>query len=256
MRNKVVKESILIITVILSLFIKTNAQQPMNIAAAADLRFAMDSIVSVFKQSNAGAVINITYGSSGQFTQQIENGAPFDLFFSANTSYPQQLKAKGHVEGDDIIYGKGQIVVWSKKLDPNKAKINSLLDASVTKISIANPEHAPYGKRAQESLVHYGLYNKIKDKLVVGENIAQAAQYITSGAADIGIIALSLARSPNMQDQGGKYWVIPDNTHQPLVQGFVMLTHAGENNTAKQFATFFSSVKAKKILEHFGIGSN
>jgi molybdate transport system substrate-binding protein len=132
--------------------------------------------------------------------------------------------------------------------------MNTLLSSSVNKIAIANPAHAPYGKRAEESLHFYQLYDKVKDKLVFGENIAQAAQYAGTGAADVGIIALSLALSPAMQAEGGKYWLIPANSHQPLLQGYVLLPHAKDNTGATAFANFFLSGKARSILQSFGFG--
>src|SRR5262249_25128637 len=154
-------------------------------------------------------------------------------------NYPKQLKEKGLTLSDVQLYGTGQLVLWSKTIDPAIEKMNTLLSPEVKKIAIANPAHAPYGQRAEEAIRHYQLYDKIKAKLVMGENIAQTAQYAETGAADIGIIALSLARSPEMQRAGGKFWLIPAETHQPLQQGFVLLPHAKDNKTAFRFMTFF-----------------
>jgi molybdate transport system substrate-binding protein len=224
------------------------------IAAAADLRFAMDSLVAVFTKNNPDVSIKVVYGSSGNFFQQIGNGAPFDLFFSADVNYPRQLKEEGKAISEVHVYGTGQLVLWSKTIDPAVAKMNTLLSSSVKKIAIANPAHAPYGQRAEESLRYYQLYDQIKDKLVIGENIAQTAQYAQSGAADVGIIALSLALSPAMQQSGGKYWLIPAGAHAPLEQGFVLLPHAKGNKGAEQFAVFFSSPAAIAILQSFGFG--
>jgi molybdate transport system substrate-binding protein len=222
------------------------------IAAAADLKFAMDSLVAVFSKENPSIIIKVVYGSSGNFFEQISNGAPFDLFFSADIDYPRRLQEQHKTLSDLRTYGTGQLVLWSKKLDPAVAGINTLLSSAVTKIAIANPAHAPYGKRAEESLRYYHLYDRVKDKLVFGENIAQAAQYAGSGAADVGIIALSLALSPTMQQQGGKYWLIPAGAHQPLQQGFVLLPHAKGNTGAPAFAAFFISAKATAVLQSFG----
>lgn len=221
------------------------------VAAAADLKFAMDSLVKVFAADNNGAQIKVVYGSSGNFFQQIANGAPFDLFFSADLAYPQQLQQQNKTLGTVKPYAVGQIVLWSGKLDPAKKEMNSLLDPSITKIAIANPAHAPYGKRAQESLEYYKLYDKVKDKLVLGENISQTAEFVSSGAADIGIIALSLALSPAMQE--GKYWLIPAASHQPLQQGYVLLQHARGNTRAQGFADFMDSAKARAVLKYFGL---
>jgi molybdate transport system substrate-binding protein len=224
------------------------------VAAAADLRFAMDSLVAVFSRENPDITVRPTYGSSGNFFEQIKNGAPFDLFFSADVDYPRQLKTQNETASDIHIYGTGQLVLWSKTLDPTRDKMNTLLDKTVTKIAIANPAHAPYGKRAEESLRHYNLYDKVKDKLIFGENIAQTAQYAQSGAAEVGMIALSLALSPAMRQTGGKYWLIPSTAHQPLLQGFVLLPHSKDNAGAEKFAQFCESPTAKTILRSFGFG--
>jgi molybdate transport system substrate-binding protein len=222
------------------------------VAAAADLRFAMDSLVANYSKTNPDINIKVVYGSSGNFFQQIGNGAPFDLFFSADIDYPKQLTDK-HLTASIIhLYGTGQLVLWSKTIDPTIEKMNTLLDPAIKKIAIANPAHAPYGQRAEEALRHYQLYDKIKDKLVMGENIAQTAQYAQSGAADIGIIALSLALSPAMQQSGGKYWLIPSDSHQALQQGFVLLPHAKDNKSAFQFMNFVTTPEARAILKSFG----
>jgi molybdate transport system substrate-binding protein len=230
------------------------AQQPVLVAAAADLQYAMDSVIHAFMQDHPGANIKATYGSSGNFFAQIANGAPFDLFFSADMDYPRKLDEQKLAIGPVKPYAVGQIVLWSKRLDPAREKMNTLLNSAVGKIAMANPAHAPYGKRAQESLLYYKLYDRVKDRLVLGENISQTAQYAASGAADIGIIALSLARSPAMQREGGKFWLIPAESHQPLQQGFILLQHAKGNETAQQFDDFLSTARAVSILNYFGLG--
>ncbi|HUB61504.1 MAG TPA: molybdate ABC transporter substrate-binding protein [Puia sp.] len=222
------------------------------VAAAADLKFAMDSLVAVFSKENPDITIKVVSGSSGNFFQQISNGAPFDLFFSADIDYPERLKAKNLTRSDIHIYGTGQLVLWSRSIDPAIDKMNTLLNPAVKKIAIANPAHAPYGQRAEETLRHYQLYDKVKDKLVMGENIAQTAQYAQSGAADIGIIALSLALSPAMQQTGGKYWLIPAAAHRPLEQGFVLLPHAKDNKGAVKFMNYITTSEARAILKSFG----
>jgi molybdate transport system substrate-binding protein len=224
------------------------------VAAAADLKFAMDSLIAEFSKEYPGIPIKVTYGSSGNFFEQISNGAPFDLFFSADIDFPRKLAAQNKTISPVTSYGKGEIVLWSKKLDPAKDKMNTLLSNSIIKIAIANPVHAPYGKRAEESLIHYKIYDKIKNKLVIGENISQTALFVTSGAADIGIVALSLALSPAMKQAGGKYWLIPAETHQPLEQGYVILQHAQGNAGAVSFSGFIRSPKAIAIMKYFGYG--
>lgn len=229
-------------------------QTEVVVAAAADLRGAMDSVVALFSRQNPNITIKVVYGSSGNFFQQISNAAPFDLFFSADVDYPRQLQQQQKTISDVKLYGIGQLVLWSRTLDPAREKMNTLLNGAVKKIAIANPAHAPYGKKAEETLHYYQLYDKIKDKLVIGENIAQTAQYAQSGAADIGIIALSLALSPAMQQAGGKYWLIPAASHQPLQQGYVLLPHAKGNPGAEKFAGFFGSPNTATILKKFGFG--
>ncbi len=227
-----------------------------TIAAAADLRFAMDSLITIFTKANPDALIKVIYGSSGSFFEQIGNGAPFDLFFSADAEYPRRLKDQNKTISDVKLYGIGQLVLWSKTVDPSKDKMNTLLNSNIKKIAIANPAHAPYGQRAVESLQHYDLYDKVKDKLVIGENIAATAQYAQSGAADIGLIALSLALSPSLQQSGGKYWLIPAEAHKPLQQGFVLLQHAKGNADAEKFAAWITTPIATAILQHFGFAKS
>lgn len=236
----------------LSAFAILKQQPKITIAAAADLKFAMDSIVTAYKAQNPGTDIEVTYGSSGKFFEQISNSAPFDLFFSADIDYPNKLKNKSLTISDIKTYGIGQIVLWSKKTDPSKEQMQTLLDADINKIAIANPTFAPYGKRADESLRFYKLYDKIKGKLVFGENISQAAQFVTTGAADIGIVALSLAVSPAMKREGGKYYIIPERSHTPLEQAYALLKHADGNSTANKFYNFISSSAVVSILKYFG----
>jgi len=221
------------------------------IAAASDLKFALDSVVTAFEKSNKGKV-DVTYGSSGKLFEQISSGAPFDIFFSADISYPKQLAEKGLTATEVYPYAIGRIVIWSKKTDPNKDQMKSLLSSSIKKVAIANPAHAPYGKRAEEALTYYNVLQSVKAKLVYGENISQTAQFITTGAADIGIVALSLALSPNMKKEGGKYYLIPESSHNRLVQGAVITNKGKGNEVASAFMEFIKGETASNILIHFG----
>jgi molybdate transport system substrate-binding protein len=232
-----------------------HTQQTILVAAAADLKFAMDSVITVFRAANPDVTIQASYGASGNFFAQITNSAPYDLFFSADMDYPRKLQEQQLTLGAVKQYAVGQIVLWSKQLDPANDKMNTLLNNTVKKIAIANPAHAPYGKRAQESLLYYKLYDQVKDRLVLGENISQTAEFVSSGAADIGIIALSLASSPAMHNQGGKYWLIPAEAHQPLQQGYTLLQHAKGNAGAQRFSDFMGTAKAVSILKYFGLGN-
>jgi molybdate transport system substrate-binding protein len=241
-------------TIVILLLIVTgiaNAQDKILIAAASDLKFAMDSVISAFSRTHSGKV-EITYGSSGKLSEQIINGAPFDIFFSADISYPEKLKRESKTSSDIYPYAKGRIVIWSRKLDPRQKEIKSLLDPSLNKIAVANPTHAPYGKRAIESLEYYKILEAVKPKLVYGENISQTAQFISTGAADIGIIALSLALSPNMKNENGKYFLIPEESHNPLIQGAVITIHGKERKLAISFFEFMKTDKAISILKHYG----
>ncbi|HEX6891705.1 MAG TPA: molybdate ABC transporter substrate-binding protein [Chryseolinea sp.] len=233
------------------LSVECYGQKRILVAAASDLKFALDSVVSVFRRKNAGDV-EISYGSSGKLFEQISNGAPFDIFFSADISYPNKLKEKGLTASEIYVYGVGRIVVWSKKIDVEKEGMNSLLSPGVRKIAIANPLHAPYGKRAEESLKFYKVYDAVKNNLVLGENISQAAQFVTSGAADIGIVAYSLALSPNMKEQHGKFYLIPEGAHQRLDQAAVITKKGKANDFAQTFLSFVKSKEAKQVLSYFG----
>ncbi|MBA0882653.1 molybdate ABC transporter substrate-binding protein [Flavobacterium undicola] len=228
------------------------AQGKATVVVAANLKTAMDSIAKDYKQRNPADNIQISYGASGKFYEQIVNGAPFDVFFSADMNYPTKLKESHFGISTVKLYAIGRIAIWSKKIDPNTQKMNSLLDPKVKKISIANPVTAPYGAKAVESMKRTKIYNKVKSNLVYGENIAQAAQFVAFGAADIGIIALSDVLSPAMKKERGKYYVIPQENHAPLEQGCVVLKHAKGNATALRFYDYISSDKAVAILKYYG----
>jgi len=233
------------------LSMESYGQGKILVAAASDLKFALDSVAAVFRKKHSGTV-EITYGSSGKLFEQISNGAPFDVFFSAYIEYPKKLKEKGLTASDIYIYGIGRIVVWSKKIDVEKEGMNSLISPGVKKIAIANPLHAPYGKRAEEALKFYKMHDTIKNKLVLGENISQAAQFVTTGAADIGIVAYSIALSPNMKKENGKFYLIPENAHQRLEQAVTITKRGKENDFAQTFLSFVKSNEAKQILSYFG----
>jgi len=204
-----------------------SAGQDIKVAAAADLQSAMQDVVGRF-QEQTGKTVRVTYGSSGNFFQQIQNGAPFDVFFSANLDYAKKLDAAGLTEpGSYYQYARGKTVIWVRKdstVDLSTG-VRALLDPSIKKISIANPEHAPYGQAAVAAMRKASIYETLKDKFVLGENISQTASFVVSGAADVGIVALSLALSPNMKDQG-RYAEIPMSDYPPIEQACVVLKSA------------------------------
>jgi len=224
-----------------------------RVAAAADLQFAMSDLVHQFEKAT-GDVLHATYGSSGNFFSQLQNGAPFDLFFSADIEYPRKLQTAGLVEpGSLFTYAVGRVVIWAppgSKLDVAKQNWDALLDAKVSKIAIANPEHAPYGRAAVAAMQAAGIYEKVQAKLVFGENISQAAQFVQSGNAQAGIIALSLALSPAMKD--GKRWEIPFDSYPPIEQGVAMLKNASDKGAARAFLEFVKSEPGRTTLVKYG----
>src|ERR1700731_199974 len=209
------------ITVLLAVLLggSCSRAQAVKVAAAADLKFAMTELAAQFEKQS-GAKLDVTYGSSGNFLTQIQNGAPFDLFFSADSEYPKKLEAAGLAEPGTLReYAVGHIVIWTPRdsgIDAAKAGWQSLLDQRVKKIAIANPDHAPYGRAAMAALKTAGIYERVKDKLVYGENISQAAEFVQSGNAQAGIVALSLALSPTMRN--GSRWEIPVDSYPPIKQ--------------------------------------
>ena len=223
----------------------------LTIAAAADLKFAMDEIVAAFRKAHPDDIIDLSYGSSGKFHTQIQQGAPFDLYFSADIAFPKGLEEKGLSAGPTQPYAIGRIVLWSNVRDVTQMTLRDLVDPTIRKIAIANPQHAPYGKRAEEALRSVGIWDQLQDRLVRGENIAQTAQFVQTGNAEVGIIALSLALNPTLAEAGG-YHLIDDRLHEPLEQGFIITRRAADNPLAKTFAYFMDEPEARKIMIHYG----
>lgn len=226
--------------------------QEVKIAAAADLKFAMAELSAQFEKQG-GVKLQITYGSSGNFLTQIQNGAPFDLFFSADSDYPKKLEAANLTEPGTLTeYALGHLVLWSPSggVDVSNDGWSSLASERVKKIAIANPEHAPYGRAAVAALKRAGIYDLVKAKLVFGENISQAAQFVQSGNAQAGLIALSLAVSPAMQS--GHIWQVPAYAYPAIQQSAVILKSAQNKDAARKFIAFVKSPAGGEILERFG----
>jgi molybdate transport system substrate-binding protein len=240
----------IIISLVIALTVVSATAQKVNVAAAADLRYAMDEIIVVYKKNNPKTDIKVTYGSSGTAYQQIINGAPYDIYFSADIMYPQKLAEQGLTATKPKLYAIGFLVLWSSQIDVLSG-MNVLNNPKIQKIAIANPEHAPYGKRAQESLQYYKLYDKLKDKIILGENISQTAQYVQTGNAEVGILALSLAMSPAMKNQG-KYFLIDSKSYSPLEQAYVIIKRAAMNTETYKFARFVASPVAREIFKKYG----
>jgi len=227
--------------------------QEIRVAAAADLRSALGELAGQFEKQ-AGTKVNVTYGSSGNFFTQIQNGAPFDLFFSADLEYPRKLEVTGLAETGTLYkYACGRIVIWTRRdapIDVASQGWNALLSPTVQKIAIANPAHAPYGQAAVAALKKAGIFDQVKSKLVFGENISQAAQFVQFGNAQAGIVALSLALSPSMQD--GKQWEIPTDMHPAIEQSAILLKSAPNKSQARAFLKYVKSAEARATLEKFG----
>jgi molybdate transport system substrate-binding protein len=195
--------------------------------------------------------VEVIYGSAGKFYTQIQQGAPYDIFFSADIAFARELVKSGLASSDVKSYAIGRIVLWSTSMDASKMTLDSLTDPKITRIAIANPKHAPYGRRAEEALRASGLWDKIKPKLVFGEDMIQVSQFIQTNNAQIGIVSLSFAISPAMRQQGG-YWLVPDTLHESLEQGFVITKRAGDNPLAKEFAGYMSSKPARAVMSQYG----
>lgn len=227
--------------------------QTLRIAAAADLQFAMNDLAGHCEKST-GQKISVSYGSSGNFRTQIENGAPFDLFFSADVQYPKLLISAGLADADTLyVYAHGRLVLWAPagaNLQLPRRGFQALQDPRVTKIAIANPEHAPYGRAAVAALQKAGLYDALKAKLVYGENISQAAQFAESGSAQVGILALSLAYADSMKS--GEHWEVPADLYPPLEQAAVVVHASANKPGALAFLEYVKSADAKEILAHYG----
>lgn len=225
--------------------------ESINIAAAADLKFAMDEIIEGFNREHAGNQIQATYGSSGRFHAQIRQGAPYDMFFSADIAFPRELAKSGLAASEVKPYGFGRIVLWSSSMNAARMTLATLNDPKIERLAIANPKHAPYGKRAEEALRAAALWEKLQPKLVFGENISQTAQYVQSGNAQIGVIALSLALSPELAKKGG-YYLIPENLHAPLEQGYIITKRGADKPLVKKFEQYIDSKKARSVMSRYG----
>jgi len=217
------------------------------IAAAADLRLAMDEIAAQFQTAHPEVAVKTSYGSSGQFTSQIENGAPFDVFCSADSDYPRRLYAEGlALQGSEFIYAIGRIVAWVPATSPIQLTgVEALRDPSIRHIAIANPQHAPNGKAAEAALRSLGLYDAVKDKLVYGENVSQALQYVETGAAEIGIVPRSLVK-------GGRSWEVPPDSYPKMEQGGIIVKSSRNAALAQEFRSFLLSEQGRSILKRHG----
>lgn len=238
--------------VILSFFSCTKEKSTLTVVAASNVKPALDSIASVYMQENPSVTIQLIYGSSGKLYEQILQDAPFDVFFSADTKYTDSLFQKNKTLYKPQVYAIGQLVLWSKKLDPNILKMQTLLNPEIQTIAIANPKTAPYGAKALESLAFFNLTDKVAPKLVYAENINQTSQFLHTGAVDVGIIALSIALSTNMKKENGFFYTIPNQSHSPIKQVCCVIKNSKNNLEATDFIDYTTTEKGIAILNHFG----
>jgi molybdate transport system substrate-binding protein len=226
-----------------------------RVAAAADLKFALDEIIQEYQRTHPDSKVEATSGASGSLFAQLSHDAPFDLFLSADLQYPYKLVEQGHADAStEFKYAVGHLVVWVPQksvLDVEKLGIQAVTDSRVKKVAIANPKHAPYGRAAEAALKSLGVYDQIQARLVLGENISQTAQFIDSGAADVGLISLSLTQSPALRDKG-RFWRVPDSAYPKLEQGGVIPNQCRDLAAAQAFKAFLVGPQGGAILKKYG----
>ena len=244
---------ILAVALLLGASAQAQATRQVRVAAAADLKWALEEVKAAFEQERPGTTLALTFGSSGNFHAQLLQKAPFDVFLSADVDYPRRLVEAGLARGL-FTYAVGHLVLWAPNASPlrlEKVGLDSVKAPFVWKLALANPRHAPYGRAAEAALRASGLWEGVQDKLVLGENVSQAAQFVETGSADLGLIALSLALSPRMKDKG-RYWPVPQGRYPRLVQGGVVLDWAQDPEAARAFTAFLAGPKGAAILARCG----
>jgi molybdate transport system substrate-binding protein len=244
-----------IILMLVAVSVSVASAQQITVAAAADLNYALTELAHRHEKTT-GNKVTLSFGASGNLYSQIAYGAPFDLFFSADEEYPKKLVAAGLADSTSLrIYAVGHLVLWvprNSALDPSKLKMELLVQPAVTRIAIANPQHAPYGRAAMAAIEHYGLKDKVASKLVFGENVSQAAQFVQSGNAQAGLIALSLALSPAMQS-AGNYWEVPSDAYPEFRQAAVVISASKQKKAAIAFLDFVLSPEGAAVFKQFGL---
>lgn len=230
--------------------------QPLRIAAAADLRFVLDDIVALFRRQGAEPACAITYASSGSLFAQLVNRAPFDVYLSADVEYVRQLAARDLVApGSAFTYGFGRLVVWvpaSSSLEIDRLGLKALEAPAVARVAIASPEHAPYGRAAEAAMRRADVYEAVRGKLVSGDNVSQALQFVESGAAQAGIVSLSLALAPHAA-AGGRFVEVPVDLYPPIEQGGAILRWAANPAAARRFRAVLLSEAGRTVLRQHGL---
>ena len=232
---------------------RPGAAQNLTVAAASDLQTALPAIAAQFEK-DTGQKVTLTFGSSGNFFTQIQNGAPFDVFLSADIDYPRRLERAGLAERGSLYeYATGRLVLWTRNdsgIDIGQGLI-VLADARVRRIAIANPEHAPYGRAAVAALRRQQLYERVREKFVFGENISQAAQFAQSGGADVGVLALALALSPMLKSSGTQV-EIPESLYPPIEQAAIVVAASRRKTLARQFVDYLNKSESVRVLQSYG----
>lgn len=241
--------------VVLGLSMCTSASAEVaTVAVAATLRHAFEEISPLFTR-DTGHTLRATFGSSGNFYSQIRQGAPFDVFLAADTEFPDRLVREKHASSPMVVYGEGRLVLMARtggtvKTDPAMADLKAALaDGRLRKLAIANPALAPYGMRAQEALERVGLWEPVQPRLVLGENVGQAAQFASTGSAQVAIVALSLALAPQLKGKVN-YSLISASWHKPLKQGMVVINP--ENKAGLALFEYMTSPPAQRVLKKYG----
>ncbi len=238
-------------TLLFALILGSVHAQKVNVAAAANLRYVLEEIKTVYLKAHPKSVVNLTFGSSGTLVQQISNGASFDFFMAADNEFPLKLKDKGLTVGPMTTYAFGKLVLYSTTLDVKSLGLEVLKKPDVKKIAVANPETAPYGERSVKLIKSLGLQEPLKSKLVVAENIAAAAQFAFTGNVEVGFIAYSLALAPEMAGKGSCY-VIPAKMYQPIEQSCILIKRSVLNTEVARFRQFVLSKEVRPLWEKFG----
>lgn len=228
-------------------------KESLSIAAASDLIYCLEDLNAAFRQANPGVSLRVATGSSGNFFAQIKHGAPFDVFLSADLDYPKALVRAGLADSSSLTrYAIGRLVLWTVRPEIEvKRGLAVLREAQVHKVAIANPEHAPYGRAAKAALEQAQLWREVQPKLVIGENIAQAAQFVQSGSVAAGIVALSLVLSPRLA-KVGTYFEIPETSQLRLEQGAILTQRGASNPVARKYIEFLRSAGARAIFNRYG----
>ncbi len=230
------------------------AERTVRVAAAADLKLAFEEVASAFRKAHPDVEVSVTYGSSGNFFAQIQNGAPFDLFLSADLDYPRRLASAGLVTGTVFPYAKGRLAICVPASTPFSFRTHGFLvlrSPGIQKVAMANPRHAPYGRAAEEALKNAGLLDSLRDRLVLGENVEQAAQFVESWAVDAGLVAYSISLSPAMS-LSTRCAPVPDSLYSPIVQGGAVLKGARDVAAAQVLRDFLVGKEGQAILAQRG----